>query len=78
MQSNQLTVTKCYDTVQRIEDNEGIHSLVAIKLCEVLDFGDPSLIELEVILFESQSNLFQDIVNDSHLKLMMKFAQLRY
>lgn len=76
MWSNQLTVTKGYNTVQRIEDDKGIHSLVAIKFCKILDFGDPSLVEFKVVLFESQSDLFQDIVNDGHLKVMMEFAQL--
>lgn len=54
-----LTMAKGDDAVKGVEDNEGIDRFIAVKLGEILDLGNPALVKLEVVLFQSKRNLFQ-------------------
>lgn len=71
-----LTMTECDDPVESIKDDEGIDGFVAVELCEVFDLGNTPLVELKIVLFQAQSDLFKNVVDDCHFEIMMKFALL--
>lgn len=67
-------MSKGHNAVQRVKNDGGIDSFVAIELCKILDLGYPSLVELEVVLFQPQGDLFQYVVDDCQFKFWVKFA----
>ena len=42
-----------------------------VKFAKVLDFSNSSLVEFEVILLQTENNVFQNIVNDCDDKVLM-------
>lgn len=59
------------DAVQRIKDHRRINHLVVVELSKVLDFRDTFLVELEVVLLQSQRNLFKDIVHNADDEILV-------
>lgn len=56
-------MSKRHDTVHDIENNRVIYHTIVVQLSKVFDFSNSSLIELEVVLFQTKHNVFEDIVN---------------
>jgi hypothetical protein len=46
-----------------------------VKFAEVLDFGNSSLVELEIVLLQTENNVFQNIVNDCDDEVLMIAVQ---
>lgn len=69
-------MTKSYDSVQCVKDNMRVYRFIAVELCKIFDLSDASLIEFEVVLLQAQSDLFKQVVDDCHFKIMMKLPKL--
>lgn len=70
-------MTECNDPVKGIKDYEGVNGFIAVELCEIFDLGNSPLVDFEVILFQTQSNLFKKIVDDCYFEIMVEFPLLR-
>ena len=68
-------MAKGHDTVQSVEYDWRVDHLVIVEFSKVLDLGDATLIELEVVLLQAQSDLFQKIVHDRNDKLLVVAIQ---
>ena len=64
-------MTKRHNSVQRVEDDSRIDHFVVVKLPKVFSFRNPALIELEVVLFETERDLFKHIVDDANSKVLV-------
>jgi hypothetical protein len=64
-------VAKCHNAVQSIKYDSRVYHLVVVKLPEVFSFRNPALIELEVVLFETERDLFKHIVDDANNKVLV-------
>ena len=68
-------MTKSQDSIKRIKDYRVIDHAIVVKLAQVFDFGNPSLVELEVILLQSKYNRFHDVVDDSDDEILVVTVQ---
>jgi hypothetical protein len=61
-------MTESHDLVHDIEDHRMLKHSVVIELSQVLDFGDPALIKLEVVLLETERDGLDHGVDDANHK----------
>ena len=63
------------DPIQGIKYHRRIDHLVVVQLSQILDLCDAFLVELELILLESQSDILQNIVHDANNKVLVISVQ---
>jgi hypothetical protein len=64
-------VAKCHNAVQSIKYDSRVYHFVVVKLPKVFSFRNPTLIELEVVLFETERDLFEYIVDDTNSEVLV-------
>lgn len=75
MDSIDLTMTKSQNTIECIEDYRVINHSIVVQLAQVLDFGNSSLVELEIILLQAKHDRLHNIVNDSDDEVLVIAVQ---
>ena len=70
-----LTVTESHDSIQSIKYYRVIDHAIIVKLAKVLDLCNPSLVEFEVVLLQTEHDVFQDIVDNSRDEILMVTRQ---
>jgi hypothetical protein len=68
-------MSKGHDSVHGIKYHRMIKHAEVVKFAEVLDFGNSSLVELEIVLLQTENNVFQNIVNDCDDEVLMIAVQ---
>ena len=68
-------MSKGHDSIHSIKYHRMIKHAEVVKFAEVLDFGNSSLIELEIVLLQTENNVFQNIVNDCNDEVLMIAVQ---
>lgn len=66
-----LTVAKSDNPVQRIKDYGWVDHFIVVQLPEVFDFSHTLLVELEIVLFESQCDLLEDVVYNTNHEVLV-------
>ena len=64
-------MAKCHDLIHGIEYHWVLKHPVVVELAKVLDFSNPPLVELEVILLKAERDGLNYMVNDANDKLGM-------
>ena len=64
-----------HNAVQSIEYDRRIYHFVVVKLSKVLCFRCSALIELEIILLETEGNLLQYVIDDSDGEVLVVTIQ---
>lgn len=76
MQGNlRRTVTECHDAIQCIKDDWMINHSIIVEFAKVLDLCKSSLVEFEIILFQPDHDILQDIVDDCCNEVLMVTVQ---
>ena len=66
-----LTMAEGDDSIQGVKNYWRVNHLVVVKLSEVLDLCDPSLVIFKIVVLQANSYLFKDIVHDADDKFLM-------
>jgi hypothetical protein len=66
---------KCHDAIHGIKNHRMIKHAEVVQFAEVFDLCNPSLVELEIILFQAEDNVFQNVVNDCNDKILVVSIQ---
>lgn len=66
-----LTVSECDNSVQSVEYHWGVNHFVIVKFPQILHLGDPSLVELEVVLLEAQGDLLEYVVDNHYDEILV-------
>lgn len=73
-----LTVSKCHYAIHCIEDHGVVNHAIIVKFAQVLDLGEPALVEFEIILLQAKCNAFENGVNNrNHEALMISVESTR-
>lgn len=62
-------MTECHDLVHHFEDDDMLDESVVVDLSKILDFRNPPLIVLEVVLFQPNIDGLDKVVNDTNDKI---------
>ena len=68
-------MSKGHDSIHDIKYHRMIKHAEVVKFAKVLDFGNSSLVELEIVLLQTENNVFQNIVNDCDDEVLMIAVQ---
>lgn len=66
-----LTVSERDNPVQSVEYHWGVNHFVIVKFPQILHLGDPSLVELEVVLLEAQGDLLEYVVDNHNDEILV-------
>lgn len=64
-------MTKSNYAIQGVKDHRRVNHLVVVELSEVLDFSDSLLIELEIVLLQTQRDLLEDVVHNADDEILV-------
>jgi hypothetical protein len=64
-------MTKRHDLVHRVENHRMIDHSIIVQLTKVLDLGNSSLIEFEIILLKTKRDVLNYVVDYRRYKVLM-------
>jgi len=59
-------MAKCHDLVHDVKDHRVLEHPVVVEFAQELYFGDPTLVELEVVQLKSKTGGFNNMVDDTN------------
>ncbi len=62
-------MSECHDLVHSVEDDRVLQHPIIVELAQIFNFCDASLVELEIILFQTKVDRLNNIVDDRHGKI---------
>lgn len=69
------TVAEGDNPIKCVKDDWRINHLVVVQLAEEFDLRDTSLVELEVVVFETQRDSLEDVVDDTDHEILVVSVQ---
>lgn len=70
-----LTVSESDNSIKSIEYDWRVDHLIVVQLPQIFYLSDAALVELKIILFQTQVDLFKNIVNDHDDKVLVVAVQ---